>query len=165
MRITVLGGGLAGCEATWQLVKRGIPVLLLEMKPERFSPAHESENLAELVCSNSFRSASLNSAAGLLKEEMRLMDSLIMSAADAAMVPAGKALAVDRERFSYFITERMSRNPLVTLERKEVTRIPGPEEGIVIVATGPLTSDSLADDISRALAPKGSCSTTPSRRL
>lgn len=151
MRITVLGGGLAGCEATWQLVKRGIPVRLIEMKPERFSPAHDSENLGELVCSNSLRSASLNSAAGLLKEEMRLMDSLIMSAAAATSVPAGKALAVDRERFSHFITEQISRHALVSLERKEIKKIPDADEGTVIIATGPLTSDSLAEDIARTM--------------
>ncbi|MDQ7783592.1 MAG: methylenetetrahydrofolate--tRNA-(uracil(54)-C(5))-methyltransferase (FADH(2)-oxidizing) TrmFO [Desulfomonilaceae bacterium] len=155
MAITILGGGLAGCEAAWQLVKRGTRVRLIEMKPERFSPAHESENLGELVCSNSFRSASLNSAAGLLKEEMRLMDSLIVTAARATSVPAGKALAVDRERFSRFITERISGNPLVTLERREITRIPHVEEGTVIVATGPLTSDSLADDIARSVGADG----------
>ncbi|MFH1115769.1 MAG: methylenetetrahydrofolate--tRNA-(uracil(54)-C(5))-methyltransferase (FADH(2)-oxidizing) TrmFO [Pseudomonadota bacterium] len=155
MRITVLGGGLAGCEAVWQLVKRGIRVRLVEMKPERFSPAHGSADLGELVCSNSFRSASLNSAAGLLKEEMRMMDSLILSAADAVTVPAGKALAVDREGFSHFITEQLSRNALVSLERKEITRIPGVDEGMVIVATGPLTSDSLADDIARSLGSEG----------
>jgi methylenetetrahydrofolate--tRNA-(uracil-5-)-methyltransferase len=155
MHITVLGGGLAGCEATWQLVKRGLPVRLVEMKPERFSPAHESENLGELVCSNSFRSDSLTSAAGVLKEEMRLMGSLIMSAAAATAVPAGKALAVDRDLFSRFITERISQNPLVTLERREIRTIPGKEEGTVIVATGPLTSDSLAGDISRNMGSEG----------
>jgi methylenetetrahydrofolate--tRNA-(uracil-5-)-methyltransferase len=155
MRITILGGGLAGCEATWQLVKRGIPVRLIEMKPERFSPAHDSEDLGELVCSNSFRSASLNSAAGLLKEEMRLMESLIMAAAEATSVPAGKALAVDREHFSRFITERVSRHALVSLERKEIKRIPDAEDGTVIVATGPLTSDSLADNIARSMGSEG----------
>jgi methylenetetrahydrofolate--tRNA-(uracil-5-)-methyltransferase len=153
--ITILGGGLAGCEAAWQLAKRGVAVRLLEMKPTRYSPAHNSPDLGELVCSNSLRSASIESAAGLLKEELRALGSLIMEAADATAVPAGKALAVQRDLFSRFITERILENPLVTLERAEVARIPSQEDGIVIVATGPLTSDALASDIGRILGSDG----------
>jgi methylenetetrahydrofolate--tRNA-(uracil-5-)-methyltransferase len=153
--LTILGGGLAGCEAAWQLAKRGVAVRLLEMKPTRYSPAHNSPDLGELVCSNSLRSASIESAAGLLKEELRALGSLIMEAADATAVPAGKALAVQRDLFSRFITERILENPLVTLERAEVARIPSQEDGIVIVATGPLTSDTLASDIGRILGSDG----------
>ena len=127
MRISVIGGGLAGSEATWQLVRRGIGVRLIEMKPLSYSPAHNSPDLAELVCSNSLRSSSLMSAAGLLKEEMRIMDSLIMEAADATSVPAGKALAVDRNLFARFITERICNHPLVKLETREATHAPPPE--------------------------------------
>lgn len=148
-RITIVGGGLAGAEAAWQLVSRGVPVRLVEMKPKRFSPAHQTADLGELVCSNSLRSASMASAAGLLKEEMRIMGSLIMEAADATAVPAGKALAVDRGLFARFITERLEQHPLVELERREVVSVPPPEEGMVIFATGPLTSDSLATDFAR----------------
>jgi methylenetetrahydrofolate--tRNA-(uracil-5-)-methyltransferase len=155
MQITILGGGLAGCEAAWQLAKRGVAVRLFEMKPTRYSPAHNSPDLGELVCSNSLRSASIESAAGLLKEELRALGSLIMEAADATAVPAGKALAVQRDLFSRFITERILENPLVTLERAEVARIPSQEDGIVIVATGPLTSDTLASDIGRILGSDG----------
>jgi methylenetetrahydrofolate--tRNA-(uracil-5-)-methyltransferase len=155
MPITILGGGLAGCEAAWQLATRGVPVRLIEMKPARYSPAHNSPDLGELVCSNSLRSASIESAAGLLKEELRALGSLIMKAADATAVPAGKALAVQRDLFSRFITERILENPLVTLERAEVERIPSQKDGIVIVATGPLTSDALASDIGRVLGSDG----------
>ncbi len=122
--ITVIGGGLAGCEAAWQLLRRGHRVRLCEMKPERFSPAHKSPLLAELVCSNSLRSNTLDNAVGLLKEEMRRMDSLIMAAADATAVPAGKALAVDRNAFSRFIEERLAAQPGLELIRGEVTEIP-----------------------------------------
>ena len=153
--ITILGGGLAGCEAAWQLAKRGVAVRLIEMKPTRYSPAHNSPNLGELVCSNSLRSASIESAAGLLKEELRALGSLVMEAADATAVPAGKALAVQRDLFSRFITVRILENPLVTLERAEVARIPSQEDGIVIVATGPLTSDALASDIGRVMGSDG----------
>jgi methylenetetrahydrofolate--tRNA-(uracil-5-)-methyltransferase len=145
--ITIIGGGLAGTEACWQLAQRGVPVRLIEMKPEKYSPAHRSTDLGELVCSNSLRSSVLASAAGLLKAELEVMGSLIMEAAQATAVPAGKALAVDRHLFSRFITEQISSHPLVTVERREVKSIPGPEEGLVIVATGPLTSDALADSI------------------
>ncbi len=154
-KITIIGGGLAGCEAAWQLANRGVPVALVEMKPLRYSPAHTSPGLAELVCSNSLRSSSLASAAGLLKEEMRILDSLIMAAADATAVPAGKALAVDRGEFSEFITGRIAASPLVTLQRQEVTRIPPDADGPIIIATGPLTADSLAQDIAGVLASDG----------
>ncbi|MDP1992854.1 MAG: methylenetetrahydrofolate--tRNA-(uracil(54)-C(5))-methyltransferase (FADH(2)-oxidizing) TrmFO [Syntrophales bacterium] len=143
--ITVIGGGLAGCEAAWQLLRRGHRVRLCEMKPERFSPAHKSPLLAELVCSNSLRSNTLDNAVGLLKEELRRMDSLIMAAADATAVPAGKALAVDRGAFSLFIEERLAAQPNMELIRGEVTEIPA--AGVTIVATGPLTSDALAGAI------------------
>lgn len=155
MSVTIIGGGLAGCEAARQLTDRGIAVRILEMKPQHYSPAHGSPDLAELVCSNSLRSAVLRSAAGLLKEELRIMNSLIMSAADATSVPAGKALAVDREHFARLITERLEGHPLVTLERREVTSIPSEEEGFVILATGPLTSDRLADEIARLAGSHG----------
>jgi methylenetetrahydrofolate--tRNA-(uracil-5-)-methyltransferase len=140
--VTVIGGGLAGCEAAWQLLRRGRRVRLCEMKPARFSPAHKSPLLAELVCSNSLRSNSPDNAVGLLKEELRRMDSLIMASADATAVPAGKALAVDRNAFSRFIEEHLNAQPGLELTRTEVTEIPS--TGITIVATGPLTSDALA---------------------
>ena len=143
--ITVIGGGLAGCEAAWQLLRRGYRVRLFEMKPGHFSPAHKSPLLAELVCSNSLRSNTLDNAVGLLKEELRRMNSLIMAAADATAVPAGKALAVDRNAFSRFIEERLAAQPDMELIRGEVTEIP--ETGVTIVATGPLTSDALAGAI------------------
>ena len=143
--ITIIGGGLAGCEAAWQLLRRRQRVRLCEMKPERFSPAHTSPLLAELVCSNSLRSNALDNAVGLLKEELRRMDSLIMAAADATSVPAGKALAVDRKAFSRFIEERLSAQPNMELIRGEVADIPA--TGVTIVATGPLTSDALAGAI------------------
>jgi methylenetetrahydrofolate--tRNA-(uracil-5-)-methyltransferase len=155
MQVTVIGGGLAGCEATWQLIRQGISVRLLEMKPLLYSPAHNSPDLAELVCSNSLRSSSLKSAAGLLKEELRIMGSLIMEAADATEVPAGKALAVDRNLFARFITEKICNHPLVHLEIREASHVPAAEEGLVIVATGPLTSDSLAGDIMKTLGSEG----------
>ncbi len=144
MKATVIGAGLAGSEAAWQLAKRGIDVTLYEMKPQKMSPAHKSPLFAELVCSNSLRSDRLQNAVGLLKEEMRLLDSLVMRAADHARVPAGGALAVDRESFSGYITDTLRSNPHVTVIEEEITRIP---EGPVIVATGPLTSDALAEDI------------------
>jgi methylenetetrahydrofolate--tRNA-(uracil-5-)-methyltransferase len=143
--ITVIGGGLAGCEAAWQLLRRRYRVRLHEMKPERFSPAHKSPLLAELVCSNSLRSNTLDNAVGLLKEELRRMDSLIMAAADATAVPAGKALAVDRTAFSRLIEERLAAQPDLELVRGEVTEIP--KTGVTIIATGPLTSDALAGAI------------------
>ncbi|MDK2926225.1 MAG: methylenetetrahydrofolate--tRNA-(uracil-5-)-methyltransferase [Bacillota bacterium] len=139
--VTVVGAGLAGSEAAWQLAKRGIKVRLVEMRPVKFTPAHHTDKFAELVCSNSLRAASLENAVGLLKEEMRRLDSLIMRAADANRVPAGGALAVDREGFADFVTQTLSEHPNVTVERREITEIP---EGIVIIASGPLTSDALA---------------------
>jgi methylenetetrahydrofolate--tRNA-(uracil-5-)-methyltransferase len=140
--VTIIGGGLAGCEAAWQAVQRGIPVILHEMKPERFSPAHHLPGLAELVCSNSLRGDSLENAVGLLKEELRRCSSLVMEAAEATRVPAGGALAVDRQLFSDYITRKISDHPLITLTQGEVSEIP-PEDS-VIIATGPLTSDALA---------------------
>ena len=142
-KIVVVGGGLAGCEAAWQAARRGVRVELYEMKPLRFSPAHQSESLAELVCSNSLRSNAVDSAVGLLKEEMRRLDSLIMRAADETAVPAGKALAVDRERFAAFVTGEVAACPLITVIRQEVTVIPDPGPAPVILATGPLTSEGL----------------------
>ena len=144
LRATVIGAGLAGCEAAWQLARQGIAVTLIEMKPEKMSPAHHSPLFAELVCSNSLRSDRLTNAVGLLKEEMRLCGSLVMKAADDARVPAGGALAVDRERFSGFITRALKEHPLVTVESREVTEVP---DGPVIIATGPLTSDALSESI------------------
>ncbi len=144
MNVTVIGAGLAGTEAAWQLAERGIEVTLAEMKPEKMSPAHHSPLLAELVCSNSLKADRVTNAVGLLKEEMRRMGSLIMEAADAARVPAGGALAVDREVFSRYITDKITSHPRITLVPGEVTRIP---EGNVIIATGPLTSDAMSDAI------------------
>lgn len=143
--VTVIGAGLAGCEAAWQLAARGISVKLREMKPEKTTPAHRSPLFAELVCSNSLRGDSLGNAVGLLKEELRRLGSLILSCADATRVEAGGALAVDREGFSALVTERVRSHPLITVIPGEVTGIP--PEGDVIVATGPLTSDALAESI------------------
>ena len=145
MSVTVVGAGLAGCEAAWQLVKRGVKVTLAEQKPRSMSPAHHSPLFAELVCSNSLRSDRLQNAVGLLKEEMRRMDSLILAAADRARVPAGGALAVDRDTFSGYITETLKNHPLLTVLEEEVASVP---EGPAIIATGPLTSDALAQAIS-----------------
>ncbi|GAC1469319.1 MAG: methylenetetrahydrofolate--tRNA-(uracil(54)-C(5))-methyltransferase (FADH(2)-oxidizing) TrmFO [Desulfuromonadaceae bacterium] len=141
-QITIIGGGLAGCEAAWQAAQRGISVVLHEMKPQRFSPAHQLPGLAELVCSNSLRGISLDNAVGLLKEELRRCGSLTMEAAEATSVPAGGALAVDRRLFSEYVTERIESHPLIRVERSESTDIPS--EGTVIIASGPLTSDALA---------------------
>ena len=143
--ITVIGGGLAGCEAAWQAAERGVPVTLCEMKPHRFSPAHVLPGLCELVCSNSLRGESLENAVGLLKEELRRLGSLFMQAADATRVPAGGALAVDRELFSGYVSEKIDSHPLISTVRREITRIP--DAGMVIIASGPLTSDSLASAI------------------
>jgi methylenetetrahydrofolate--tRNA-(uracil-5-)-methyltransferase len=147
-RVTVVGAGLAGCEAAWQLAKRGIPVCLREMKPEKKTPAHVSDDFAELVCSNSLRSADPANAVGLLKEELRRLDSLILRSADENRVEAGSALAVDREGFARTITRAIRSHPLISVEPGEVTEIP---EGIVILATGPLTSDALSEAIGRRL--------------
>lgn len=143
--VTVIGAGLAGSEAAWQLARQNIPVRLYEMKPFKKSPAHHNDNFAELVCSNSLRAASLTNAVGLLKEEMRRLDSLIMKSADKNRVPAGGALAVDREGFSRFITSILEEHPLIEVIRQEITDVA--QEGITIIATGPLTSDSLAEKI------------------
>jgi len=141
----VIGAGLAGCEAAWALAERGVPAVLCEMKPQKYSPAHRSEGFAELVCSNSLKAMRPNSAAGLLKAEMAHMGSLVVEAAQATAVPAGGALAVDRERFSAYITQKIRSHPRITVRLGEVTEIPA--EGPVIVATGPLTSDALSDAI------------------
>ena len=146
-KVKVIGAGLAGCEAAWQLAQRGIPVELYEMKPQKMTPAHHSSDFAELVCSNSLRSDQLENAVGLLKEELRRMDSLIMACADEHRVPAGGALAVDRFGFSSAVTEKIRSHPNITVIEEEVTAIPG--EGNVIVASGPLTSDALSEDIAR----------------
>lgn len=143
-RATVIGGGLAGCEAAWQLAVRGIRVRLMEMKPEHMSPAHHSAALAELVCSNSFRGDRLSNAVGLLKEEMRRMGSLIMRCADETRVPAGGALAVDRIRFSDSVTKAVEGNENIEVVRLEATDLP---DGPLIIATGPLTSDALSEKI------------------
>ncbi|MCD7791945.1 MAG: methylenetetrahydrofolate--tRNA-(uracil(54)-C(5))-methyltransferase (FADH(2)-oxidizing) TrmFO [Oscillospiraceae bacterium] len=147
---TVVGAGLAGCEAAWQLAERGVSVRLIEMKPQKRTPAHVADTFAELVCSNSLRSDELTNAVGLLKEEMRRLGSVIMSCADAHKVPAGGALAVDRLAFSEAVTDKIKSHPLIELISAEVTEIP---EGEVIIATGPLTSDALAEKIA-ALCPQ-----------
>ena len=143
--VTVIGAGLAGCESAWQLAQQGIPVILREMKPEKKTPAHHSDQFGELVCSNSLRSDQLENAVGLLKEELRRLDSLILRCADQHRVAAGGALAVDRQAFSRSITEAVRTHPLITVVEGEVTALP--EQGQVIVATGPLTADALAEDI------------------
>ena len=148
MRVVVAGAGLAGCEAAWQLAESGIGVDIFEMKPGRMSPAHISDDFAELVCSNSFRSDDPANAVGLLKEEMRRLGSLIMQCADKTRIPAGAALAVDRERFSAMVTGKIRNHPLISVTEREVTDIPG---GRVIIATGPLTSDSLAEKLAALL--------------
>ena len=148
-RITVCGGGLAGCEAAWQAANRGVKVRLYEMKPKKYTPAHHSEGLAELVCSNSLRSEVVSNAVGLLKEEMRRLNSLIMEAADATRVPAGSALAVDREKFSAYITEKIKNHPNIELIEQEVDSV---EDGeITVIATGPLTSEGMAHYIENIL--------------
>ena len=155
-RIAIIGAGLAGCEAAFALAQRGIQVSLFEMKPLVFSPAHSSENLAELVCSNSFRSDDPKSAIGLLKEEMRSLGSLTMETAERFQVPAGKALAVDRKNFSAAISERIASHPCIRLERKEIRSLAfplpeAPEAEAVIVAAGPLASEALAHSLSRTI--------------
>lgn len=146
-KVTVIGAGLAGAEAAWQIAQRKISVDLYEMRPGKMTPAHHTGNFGELVCSNSLKGASLDNAAGLLKEEMRRLDSLIVSAADHHAVPAGGALAVDRELFSAEITHRIEEHPFITVHRGEIKTIP--DEGIVVIATGPLTADDLAKDIQK----------------
>lgn len=162
--ITIIGGGLAGCEAAYQIAKRGIKVKLYEMKPNKYSPAHSNDDLAEIVCSNSFKSNLLTNACGLLKEELRRMDSLLIKIADETSVPAGQALAVDREEFSRRVTREIENNELIEIVRKEVTSKSEEnsendkiyiedliEDGIVIIATGPLTSDGLYSGISKLI--------------
>lgn len=142
--VNVIGAGLAGSEAAWQLAQAGVPVDLYEMRPVQSTPAHQTEKFAELVCSNSLRGNSLTNAVGVLKEEMRRLNSVIIHSADETAVPAGGALAVDREGFSALITEKVKGHPLVTVHNEEITKLP---EGITIVATGPLTSEALAEEI------------------
>ncbi len=143
--IVVIGAGLAGCEAAWQIAERGIPVRLIEMKPQKRTPAHHADGYAELVCSNSLRAADVTNAVGLLKEELRRAGSLIMKAADVCAVPAGGALAVDRVQFSAYVTEKIKAHPLIEIEEREVTALP--KSGLTVVASGPLTADTLAADI------------------
>jgi methylenetetrahydrofolate--tRNA-(uracil-5-)-methyltransferase len=150
MRVRIVGGGLAGSEAAWQAASQGVPVTLHEMRPVRPTAVHKTDRLAELVCSNSFRGDKLDNAVGLLKEEMRRLGSLVMRAAEASRVPAGAALAVDRERFADTITQAIATHPLITLVREEIAAVPeSSEREPVVVATGPLTSDALSADIAR----------------
>lgn len=148
-KIYVIGAGLAGSEAAYQIARFGIPVTLFEMKPVKRSPAHKADTFAELVCSNSLRSADVTNASGLLKEELRRMGSLIMEACDNTKVSAGGALAVDRQLFSEYVTRKIEEHPLIEVRREEITKIPA--DAPCIVATGPLTSDALAEDISRLI--------------
>ena len=149
--ITVIGGGLAGCEASYQIAKKGIKVKLYEMKPNKYTPAHSNKDLAEIVCSNSFKSNLLTNACGLLKEELRKLDSLLIRIADETSVPAGQALAVDREKFSKKVTEEIINNPLIEIIHEEIGDKISLEDiskdGIVIIATGPLTSENLSNEI------------------
>ena len=147
--VNVIGGGLAGCEAAYQISKRGYKVKLYEMKPQKYSPAHSNSDLAEIVCSNSFKSNLLTNACGLLKEELRNLDSLLIRIADETAVPAGQALAVDREEFARKVTEKINIDPNIEVINKEVTKIPTDE--ITVIATGPLTSDGLFEEISKLI--------------
>lgn len=149
MDVKVIGAGLAGCEAAWQLANFGVKVRLYEMKPACFSPAHQSEQFAELVCSNSLRGSGMNNAVGCLKEELRRTDCLFIQAADATAVPAGGALAVDRGEFSALITRQIEAHPFISVMREEVVRLP--QEGPVILASGPLTSEALSRDLARLI--------------
>ncbi len=148
-KLTVCGAGLAGCEAAWQAAQRGVPIRLIEMKPQKYTPAHHDERFGELVCSNSLRSDRLSNAVGLLKEEMLRLGSLIMEAAYASRVPAGSALAVDRYQFSDYITNKVKHHPNIEVICGEVTSVD--DDGITVIATGPLTSDSMADYIQNTL--------------
>ena len=143
--INVIGAGLAGSEAAYQIAKRGIPVKLYEMRGVKSTPQHKTADFAELVCSNSLRGDALTNAVGLLKEEMRRLDSVILKSAEATRVPAGGALAVDREGFSQLVTELVTNHPLIEVIREEITEIP--KDAITVIATGPLTSDTLAEKI------------------
>ena len=160
-QITIIGGGLAGCEAAYQIAKRGIPVKLYEMKPVKFSPAHHNNNLAEIVCSNSFKSNLHTNACGLLKEELRILDSLLIKTADEVAVPAGQALAVDRKKFAEAVTKKIGSLKNVEIARQEVGKAGDKsleqlaKEGIVIVATGPLTSDALSSEIRELTGSEG----------
>ena len=145
--VIIIGGGLAGCEAAYQMAKRGIHVNLYEMKPSKFSPAHNNNDLAEIVCSNSFKSNLITNACGLLKQELRILDSLLIKIADETSVPAGQALAVDREEFSKKVTQKLSKYENINIIREEVTKIPENEN--IVIATGPLTSEKLAEKISK----------------
>ena len=147
-KVNIIGAGLAGSEAAWQLIQRGIPVRLYEMRPKKYSPAHHTDNFGELVCSNSLRANNIENAVGLLKEELRRMDSLIMRCADENQVPAGGALAVDREKFSSQISQILTNHPLVEVIYEEVTEIP--EDEITIIATGPLTDGAMAEYVKQA---------------
>jgi methylenetetrahydrofolate--tRNA-(uracil-5-)-methyltransferase len=149
--VTVVGAGLAGSEAAWQLARRGVRVRLLEMRPVRMTAAHRTADFAELVCSNSLRNASMETAVGVLKEEMRRLGSLVISAADAARVPAGAALAVDRDGFSAAITAALATHPMIEIVRAEAQALPG---GIAIVASGPLTSPALGDALAKLIGPR-----------
>ena len=147
--VTIIGGGLAGCEAAWQAANLDVPVVIHEMRPVRPTAVHKTDGLAELVCSNSFRGDKLDNAVGLLKEEMRRLGSLIMRAADLSRVPAGAALAVDRVRFSETVTREIENHPRIRIVREEIASVPAGTGGPVIVATGPLTSDALSRDVAR----------------
>lgn len=160
--VTIIGGGLAGCEAAYQIAKQGIKVKLYEMKPTKFSEAHSNKDLAEIVCSNSFKSNLHTNACGLLKEELRLLDSLLIKCADETSVPAGQALAVDREEFSKLVTKKIKENPNIeiineeyignelALGKSEKKKVNSEEWGeIIVLATGPLTSSALAENISK----------------
>ncbi|MBQ5928477.1 MAG: methylenetetrahydrofolate--tRNA-(uracil(54)-C(5))-methyltransferase (FADH(2)-oxidizing) TrmFO, partial [Oscillibacter sp.] len=148
MKVTVIGAGLAGSECAWQLAQRGVQVTLHEMKPEKRTPAHVTDYFAELCCSNSLRSDQLENAVGLLKEELRRLGSLILSCADETRVEAGGALAVDRDGFAKLVTERIQNHPNITVKYGEVTDIP---EGEVVIASGPLTSDAMAERLQKLL--------------
>ena len=157
-RVTVAGGGLAGITAALRLAERGYPVTLYEMRPVRPTSVHKTDGLAELVCSNSFRGDKLDNAVGLLKEEMRRLGSLVLRAAEQSRVPAGAALAVDRDQFAALVTAEICSHPLIELKREEITTIPmSSERSPVIVATGPLTSPALSEDVSRLVGVQLSC--------
>ena len=157
--ITIIGGGLAGSEAAYQIAKRGINVKLYEMKPHNFSPAHKNSNLAEIVCSNSFKSNLITNACGLLKEELRRLDSLLIKIADKVNVPAGQALAVDREKFAEEVTKQLKQYKNIEIIRqeigKEISLKKIAKNGLVIIATGPLTSDALSKEIKEITGEKG----------
>src|SRR5262245_9426619 len=150
--VIVVGGGLAGCEAAWQLAERGHTVRLVEMRPVANTPAHQTDQLAELVCTNSFKSEELSNAHGLLKSEMRALGSILLAAADESRVAAGSALAVDRHAFSTRMTALVSAHPNITIERSEISALP---DGPAIIATGPLTSPALTESIQQLLGDTG----------